>query len=238
MKTALLVIALGGDYRPLAKQLLESAKKYFIPHTPVVWSDDDVWMPEGGIKIAQRDLGFPQSTLQRYRMFYEQAGLLTNFDQVFYTDIDMKFVWPVDYSDVCSDGITATLHPGFVVQRRDQFGDIVGTCGTPEYRKISTAAVPYGVTDQYFCGGFNGGDAKTFLRMADTLRQNIDKDTENNIIAKWHDESHLNKYLYENPPAKVLTPSFCYPEDYAGQYGWAPDAYRPVLVALDKRKIR
>ena len=238
MKTALLVIALGGDYRPYAKPLLESAQKYFIPHTPIVWSDDDLWLPQGGIKISQRDLGFPQSTLQRYRLFYEQAGLLANYDQLFYTDIDMRFVAPVTYEDVCSDGITATLHPGFVVQRYDQFGDIVGTHGTPEYRTKSTAAIPFGVSNRYFCGGFNGGEAKTFLKMADTLRQNIDKDTENNVIAKWNDESHLNHYLYYNPPAKVLTPSFCHPEDYTGQYGWAPSVYPPILMALDKRKVR
>ena len=238
MRTALLVIALGCDYRPYAKRLLESAKKYFIPHTPIVWTDDTDFSPPGAIKVNQVDLGFPQSTLQRYRMFYEQAPMLVNYDQVFFSDADMEFVAPVSYDDVCSEGITATLHPGFVVAHKDQYGDNVDTGGTPEIRRNSKAFVPYGALSRYFCGGFNGGDAKTFLEMSDILRRNIDEDSAKGIIAKWNDESHLNAYLYKNPPAKILSPSFCYPEDYCGQYGWASAAYKPILLALDKRKIR
>ena len=237
MKTALLVIALGADYRPYLNQLLESAKKFFVPHTPVVWSDDTVVLPHGGIVIPQRDLGFPQSTLQRYRMFYEQAGKLVNFDQVFYCDIDMTFVAPVTKTDIYSPGITATRHPGFMVyDRLDESGVPVSIHGTPEYDPRSTAALPLDADNRYYCGGFNGGDAQTFLAMSDTLRRNIDADTARGFIAKWNDESHLNHYLYHNPPAKVLTPSFCYPEDYRGQWGWPPQQYSPILIALNKAK--
>ena len=40
--------------------------------------------------------------------------------------------------------------------------------------------------------------------MSKNLSDNVDKDLENNIIAVWHDESHLNKYCYDNPPELVL----------------------------------
>lgn len=238
MKTALLVIALGCDYRPYAKQLLESAQKYFIPHTPIVWSDEEVWLPPGGVRIRQANMGFPEATLYRYRLFSEQFRLLSNFDQIFYTDVDMQFVAPVKEDDVYSNGITATLHPGFAVERRDTAGDLIGPNTALEYDTKSTAAVPYGIIDKYYCGGFNGGNSNAFLQMTQTLHKNIYIDAANGVIARWHDESHLQKYLWQNPPAKVLTPSFCYPEDYHGEYGWTPETYPPVLVALDKRKIR
>jgi histo-blood group ABO system transferase len=28
----------------------------------------------------------------------------------------------------------------------------------------------------------------------------------------WHDESHFNRYMIDNPPTKILTPSYCYGE--------------------------
>jgi hypothetical protein len=240
MKTALLVIALGCDYRPYLNPLLDSANRFFIPHTPFVWTDDTINIPYEGVRIDQRDLGWPQSTLQRYRMFTQQAHRLKDFDQLFYCDVDMRFVAPVSETDVCSPGITATRHPGFMVDgRMDESGCIVSVQGTREYRTSSLAAMPRNAcNDLYFCGGFNGGDAKTFLAMSDLLRHNITVDLENEIIAKWHDESHLNHYLYYNPPAKILTPSFCYPENYRGQWGWAPDEYKPVLIALNKAILR
>lgn len=238
MKTALLVIALGDKYRFFLDQLLESARRYFVPHTPVVWCDQPRGYPSGTMPFQESSYGFPEATLFRYRMFTEHAKDLARFDQLFYCDVDMTFVAPVVPEDVFSKGITATLHPGFVVQRRHGDGLFVHTTGTPERRSCSTAYIPEHSQNQYFCGGFNGGDSKTFLEMARILNKNIQEDSDHDVMAVWHDESHLNRYLYDNPPVKILTPSFCYPEDYAGQYGWLPETYPPVLLALDKRKKR
>jgi Glycosyltransferase family 6 len=236
MKTALLLIALGQRYRDFLVPFLESADKYFVPHTPIIWCDDiDTPASSNCVKIYQPDVGFPGATLQRYRMFYEQASLLTDFDQVFYCDVDMLWVAPVTGDMIFSEGITATLHPGYIVDRIQKLVHI-RTVGTPDRNPRSTAMIPQDANNKYFCGGFNGGDARAFLQMSDVLRQNIDKDYAAWVMAMWHDESHLNRYLYDNPPAKILTPSFCYPEDYRGQYGWDPEEYLPILMALDKGK--
>ena len=40
----------------------------------------------------------------------------------------------------------------------------------------------------------------------------IDADAARRIIPKWHDESVLNRYLITNPPHKVLTPSYHWPD--------------------------
>jgi hypothetical protein len=34
----------------------------------------------------------------------------------------------------------------------------------------------------------------------------------NGVRARWTDESHINKYLVNHPPAKVLTIAFCWPD--------------------------
>ena len=36
------------------------------------------------------------------------------------------------------------------------------------------------------------------------MRDAIDEDAEHGITARWHDESHWNRYLIDNPPDVVL----------------------------------
>ena len=47
----------------------------------------------------------------------------------------------------------------------------------------------------YYMGGLNGGEAKAYLNMISTLAQNIRRDYDAGIIARVHDESHINKYF-------------------------------------------
>ena len=54
-----------------------------------------------------------------------------------------------------------------------------------------------------------------------------EQDFDNNIIAVWHDESHINRYFIDHKPTVVLTPSYCYP-------GAAYIPFHKRLVALDK----
>lgn len=59
--------------------------------------------------------------------------------------------------------------------------------------------------------------------------QNIDIDFNNNIIAIWHDESHLNLYFTQHPP-KVLDSSYIYPEDKPIK------GMTPIILMRDKKK--
>lgn len=237
MKTALLLIATGPSYMGYIQPLLASAQEHFVEHTPFLWTDSKLKFVENQFYLP--DYGYPSVTLNRYNTFYAKAGMLVEFDQLFYCDIDMRFVAPVEERDIFSQGITATLHPGFARERWDKkTGDWVSTRGTPDRNPHSTAYIPRFTDNQYFCGGFNGGDAKAYLKMADQIRKNVYQDNLKGYTAVWHDESHLNRYLLDNPPARILTPSFCYPEDYDNGYGWDAAEYPAKLVALNKRKAR
>ena len=48
--------------------------------------------------------------------------------------------------------------------------------------------------------------------MSEILKNNIEEDLSKGIIAIWHDESHLNHYLFNNPPATELNSGYCFPE--------------------------
>jgi hypothetical protein len=212
-RVALVVIATGERYHQFVEPFLVSARQFFVPHTPILFSDNRKLNP---YKVIQHE-GFPGATLHRYRTITQAQSYLSSFDHIWYADIDMRFVAPVDADILVDAGLVATLHPGFV-----------GTEGTPERRKESRAYIESGGDNDYFCGGFNGGSAAAYLNMAAELAADIEEDETNGITPIWHDESMLNRYLFDHPPAKILSPSYCSVEG-------SPDPrYPPILVALSK----
>jgi hypothetical protein len=220
--TALLIIATGERYHRFIEPLLESARKYFVPHDSVLFTDEGGPNAAATPFTATRQLyksaeGFPGETLNRYNTIISAYNILLKYKHVFYVDVDAIFVAPVDPSILVEHGLVATLHPGFV-----------GSEGTPERRIYSRAYIAPGSDNEYFCGGFNGGATIDYLAMAHQLNEDIKFDAQTGITAIWHDESHLNRYFYDYPPAKVLSPSYCSVEG-------SPDPrYPPILVALSK----
>jgi histo-blood group ABO system transferase len=106
--------------------------------------------------------------------------------------------------------LVATQHPGFYDKPYSFFSQ------SYEKRPQSTAYMPPGYGGKnYYAGGFNGGRTARFLQMSEELKNNIDIDLKNGIIACWNDESHLNHYLSGNTPTIVLSPAYCYQEERA-----------------------
>lgn len=219
MKIALMTIATGGVYQNYAVKMFRSARRYFPSHDQIIFTDIPDMPVDHLIQVDEHK--YPQATLYRYAMFTMAHKILSEYDQIFYSDADMLFISPV--GDIFSPGLVATQHPGFYGKR-----------GSFETNNKSNAYCPRG--EKYFCGGFQGGDSATYLKASDALATWIADDEKKGIMATWHDESHWNAYLFENPPSKVLSPSYCYPEDYDGGYGWTKEQFPPILVALDKRK--
>ena len=225
MKVAILLIATGEKYHQYIYPFIKSAKQYLFPHDILLWTDSDVEYVEHQFK--KEAFGYPDETLMRYHTFLEQMPTLFEYDFLLYSDVDMLWVAPVTEDDIISSGITACLHPGYV-----------GKVGTPERRPQSMACIPLGTENKYFCGGFNGGTTQAFTSMAIYIKSCIEIDARNEIVPVWHDESYLNRYLLDYPPARVLTPSFCWPEGCEGNYCDWPESYPAKLVALTKKDPR
>ena len=67
--------------------------------------------------------------------------------------------------------------------------------------------------DVYVQGCIWGGKVPKVLDMIDELRDRINKDLQNDIIAVVRDESHLNKYRLENiDNFNIIPPSYAKPE--------------------------
>ena len=80
----------------------------------------------------------------------------------------------------------------------------------------------------YVCGGTWFGERDSFLKLVSELSQNVAADLEQNRIAVWHDESHLNWWASKNPHL-TLTPEFCHVESYPQLEGLIA-----TITAVDK----
>ena len=201
----LLVIA-TGKYDRFIPALYKSMKNHFLKNhnvTMFVFSDQEIPKKEDLKVIYQQHEPWPNSTLKRYHIFDKNKEELQKMDYLYYCDADMLFVDEVG-DEILPDlefDLVATEHPGFF-----------GGGNSYEKRKESSAFVDNNEGEIYYAGGFNGGTSEAFLKMSEVIKNRIDEDLEKNIIAVWHDESHINRYLIDNKP-KVLSPSYCYPEN-------------------------
>ena len=182
---------------------------------------------------------WPLPTLFRYHTFLQQEEKLSEYDYIFYCDIDMVFVNYVG-DEILGEGLTAALHPMYALRQNfvapyepnpesaayiKRSGKIVYENGKPKF--MST----------YFAGGFQGGKTKEWIGAMKAMREMIDKDFAINFIPIWNDESVWNKYLFNNSPNIVLSPAYIYPDSLINEYYiplWGRN-YSPKIITLTKK---
>lgn len=199
-------------YDRFIKGLIDSAKEFFLTDEDVkfiVYTDSEFCLNSSDpqiftIKITHEP--WPGPSLKRFHYFQLSMNTIEESDFSFYIDVDSFFSKKITLEDLGVKegfvGMIGTLHPGYY-----------DTCGTPERRQISKAFIPYTASNKYFCGGFFGGNSKDFLEACRRLQKDIDDDFSNGVIAIWHDESHLNRFFYDNPPNSILGIGFSCPEE-------------------------
>jgi len=199
-KVVILYIALGRyvvfwkEFYESCEQLLLSCEKDY-----VIWTDCPIAQLAYGnkenITVIHTDRrGWPYDTLMRFEMFFQEKERILKYDYVFFFNANMKFYNPTDLNEIApqqwNDGLVAGAHP---IALSDKY---ISPDKLPfERREESTAYVPFGSSKNYVCGAFNGGTSKAFLEMCAVLKENVQKDLDNDIIACVDDESHLNAYL-------------------------------------------
>lgn len=222
MNVGLLIIC-TNKYTQFLQRLITSADKHFLRDKNVTYfiftnkSDVKLETNRNVVIIPIEHKPWPFMTLYRYKIFTENRSYLEDMGYLYYCDADMLFVG--DFGDEILGELVATQHPGYYGRR-----------GTPEHRPQSLAYVGPEENMQYFAGGFNGGSKNGYLNMAKEIDKNIDIDLNNDIIAIWHDESHMNRYLINNPPTVILSPSYCY-----GELMNIP--FEKKLLSLDKNNF-
>lgn len=204
-----------GEYVLFWKKFYKSMKRHFLRGADVhyyVFTDSDKIYGEQNRdvhRIFQKQLGWPYDTLRRFDMFLSIEDQLNECDYLFFFNSNLvikKKITKNEFLPTPKEKLVFTKHPGFYSKGNEEF--------TYERNPESTAYIPQGKGNVYVAGGLNGGEREAFLEMAKELRRRIAVDENNGIIAIYHDESQINRYVYELKDYKLLHPGFLYPEDW------------------------
>lgn len=200
MNVAFVTIA-TEKYKAFVPRLLDSINKFAFKGNitrTFVFSDGDI--PDHD-HIHIDALPWPLTTLLKFRNFNSLPWDKLAYDYVYFIDSDMEVCDVLDEEILPPIGqLSAVEHPW---QRMNS--------AYYETNPMSTACVTDNKGSHYFQACFFGGHVSDVSKMSIELARNIEIDLRNNIIAKYHDESHLNRYLVDHPP-KQLNAGYAYPD--------------------------
>ena len=233
MKICILTIA-TNKYIQFVEKLLDNIDDNFLNGHEInclLFTDHEIEESSDNVKISQIEHeDWPMPTLKRYNYFVKEKDFILHHDYCYYFDVDMAVIDKVG-DEVFSD-LVATMHPWQSLM-------------PPEERSYDrnpkcSAYIPYGKEPElYYAGGFNGGRTEKFIEMAEVIAERVSDDLEKGVIAKWHDESHLNKYLLDNPATLSLTPNYCFDEQFLDKRVMLAEGVpypfqEPKIIALKK----
>lgn len=229
MNIGLLIIA-TGKYKVFLKDLISSGDIYFFKNEEdkvkyFLFVDEpvDIDTNRETIQTIIEHKPWPFPTLFRYKNFMLIKEELENLDYIYYVDSDMKFENFVD-KEILGD-IVCTEHPWF-----PDSGAGIGKRGTPENNPKSLAYIPDDFDFKYMQNCFFGGSKSCVLNMFRFLANQIDIDYKRGIIAKWHDESHANKF-YALYATKILNSEYSYSH---GSHACKNGTLVPRIVTINK----
>ena len=197
-------------------------------------------MRKNGVTVFPTEpIDWPMPTLMRYHLFLQQEEYLQKFDYIFYIDVDMRITdWIGE--EILSDGLTAAQHPMYAL-RLSFYPPYDPNPESKAYIRMPGKLLEENgkkvFQQYYYAGGFQGGKTSEFIKAMKVMRKNTDADFSINYIARWNDESHWNKYLYDNPPEIVLDPGYIYPDSLIAPYYikvWGRN-YSPKIMTLTKQ---
>jgi hypothetical protein len=193
---------------------------------------------------------WPEATLLRYQIF-EAAAEVISEDLLMHLDADMIINRsPIEtiLKASTTSPICLVSHPGYwrpkgfvnkvnfyrknlpVLLNDLRMIFITGGLGSWETNKQSTAFVRRRFRRNYVCGGTWFGERESFLKMVSELSRNVAVDLEQNRVAVWHDESHLNWY-YANRPCTLLDVRFSWFKGFKNLRD-----IEPLICTVEKKK--
>jgi hypothetical protein len=232
MKVAVIFIG-TGKYLNFLPSWYERCEEKFLPDIEkryFVFTDGEIPESPENVSVYQTEhLDWPYITLYRFDIIGKSRGELLQYDWLVFLDADMAVVDTVTKEEFFDDTkkYIGVHHPCHYLKMppHDRFP------GSFETSPLSTAKV----SDEYdfsiyWQGCLWGGKIPDVIEMMDELHERIMKDEENNIIAQWHDESHLNAFYSERvSEVNTLNPSFAFPEVFSESC-----TFNPKIVHLAK----
>lgn len=222
----LAVIFIGTDkylnflpswYVSCEEKLLPGHKKQYF-----VFTDGEMHDTPDNISVyKQEHQSWPFITLLRFDTILKAKNELQNYDWILFLDADMKVVDEITSEEIFTDKEYIGVHHPCHFLQMPPHNQHPGAFETSE---LSLAGiVEEDDTSVYYQGCLWGGRVPEVIGMIEELQSRIQEDLDKNVIAQWHDESHLNKFYAENPDkVNVLSSAFAYPEDFSSYCDFSP----------------
>lgn len=143
----------------------------------------------------------PLITLMKFNFLIQKKHILKNFDLLYFIDGDCEIVTSIseEIFPTNENRIVVTKHPWQHYNSKEY-----------EDNPNSTAYVKESGNNHYVQACFFGGYAEDVLKMSFEIHDLIKKDLKIRYIAKWFDESYMNKYILDKP-IKFLDCGYAYP---------------------------
>ncbi len=220
-----------GPYIEFFTDFYDTAEKYFIPEAQkfyYIFTDRShpYFEKPNVIHIPQHQEYWPDVVLHKYHLVLEIQQMFEKIDFLLVMNANLKFV-----DEINAKEFLPSVEDNYLVGVEHPTQNQQPISKRPfENRQESTAYIKPEKRGIYFQSAIFGGRKQEFLRMCFTLRNNVEIDYSKNIIAIWHDESHLNSYFYNYKFPKVLSPAYLYPENIKLH------GVKPKILMLDKSK--
>lgn len=207
-KVAVLYIA-TGRYIAFWEEFYAASKQYFLAghdvhyflftDHPETKTGDDVTL------VCKPFYPWPMETLRRFETFLNVQEKLKQYDYIYFMNGTLLPVAPIgrEIFPTARQGLMVTLHPRYYQYHRSTY--------PYEKNEMSRARILPSEGEYYVAGDFNGGKSEDYLCMCRELADAVRRDLEDGVIAVWHDESHLNKYMIGRRPL-ILSPEYLFPE--------------------------
>ena len=204
-----ILFTVTGKYFDFFDQFFRSVENNFLKRhskTYFLFTDLDPHHFPSNINVIKiSPLGFPGDTLQRYHRYVSIEKMIkkAKVDVVYHLDVDLNVV------NVGKGILPEKKRPLVAVKgpdvNKENFMDFEET--NPD----STAfADVKGGFDSYVTGAVQGGLTNQYLKACKEMVKNIDLDEGNGIVAKYHDQSHWNKYFRNHKSKfKLLSENYC-----------------------------
>ncbi len=208
----------------------ESIKRYFLTDTPKHFYSftDQLEFPYFKGKkditiIPTEHRPMPWTMLLTFHHMHKIINELKEYSHIIYIDTDTYFAMPVTEKDffIFKEPLFGVRHHAYINKLGEFDFSLRSLASVKKEDDLST----------YWQASFYGGKQKEFIEMIKEIKRRIDVDVEKKIVARWVDESHLNKYLIDYKKlVHTFPPSYSYPSLKP-----IPKPFKKKIVHITKR---
>ena len=198
MSSLAVIYICSGGYKVFWRDFYKSAEKYFAPNMKKMYfvftdSEEIIQDKKKNVKTYfTRKMGWPYDTLERWSDVCRIQDILKQYDYIAFCNANTEFISAFEVEKYIG---TDSMLLWSITEKNAESDSM------PLERNLNShAAIPLDADIVYYYnGGFILGRSDEFVKMSIELRDWTEEDLQKGIIAKCHDESMLNSYIYHHP---------------------------------------